>query len=155
MCRAAEWEEYVVGRGTTLLTSRCQVEANYLNERIFKRLSITSVKDDVEDDINDRPPLILTESSFSEKDYGSCLQNYKRRLQLDDERGPSAHGDLTFLVNVTMSPWPTDPDFLSELAKSFRKIAEEEVKVWMTRSSSAQALPPFLPSRCHDHGAKG
>ena len=107
-----------------MLTSRPQVEANYLNERIFKRLSVTSMDDDVAD-----RPLFLTQSKFGEKEYGSCLQHYKRRLQLDDGSERGAHGDLTFLVNVTMSPWPTDSPFLSELAESFRKIAEEEVKV--------------------------
>lgn len=111
-----------------MLTSRPQVEANYLNERIFKRLSVTSM-----DDVVTERPLFLTQSSFGEKEYGSCLQHYKRRLQLDDGSGRGARGDLKFLVNVTMSPWPTDSPFLYDLTKSFREIAEEEVKVWSRR----------------------
>lgn len=107
-----------------MLTKLAQVEANYLNERIFKRLSVTSMDDDVTE-----KPLFLTQSRFGEKEYGSCLQHYKRRLQLDDGSGRGARGDLTFLSNVTMSPWPTDSPFLSELAESFRKVAEEEVQV--------------------------
>jgi hypothetical protein len=102
-----------------------QGEANYLNQRIFKRLSYT-----IEDDatpISDRP-LFLTSSSFSEKAYGKCLTNFKRRLELSNNDHP-AHGDLSFLVNVTMSPWPTDSPFLESLVTSFRKIAEDEVQV--------------------------
>jgi hypothetical protein len=102
-----------------------QGEANYLNQRIFQRLSYT--KEDDETPISDRP-LFLTSSSFSEKAYGKCLTNLKRRLELSNEEHP-AHGDLMFLVNVTMSPWPTDSPFLESLVTSFRKIAEEEVQV--------------------------
>lgn len=127
--------------GAPLLTSRPQVEANYLNERIFKRLSVTSMADGIKD-----RPLFLTQSSFGEKDYGSCLRHYKRRLQLDDGSGQGAHGDLKFLVNVTMSPWPTDSPFLSEITESFRKIAEEEVKVGCGRV--------LLLSRFRDNSVK-
>src|SRR5690606_10350721 len=44
------------------------VEANYLNTRIFNRLSITKMEDDVQS-----RPLILTSTSFSQKAYGGCL----------------------------------------------------------------------------------
>ncbi|KAG6354646.1 hypothetical protein INS49_004664 [Diaporthe citri] len=115
------------------------VEANYLNERIFKRLSVTSV-----DDVVTERPLFLTQSSFGEKEYGSCLQHYKRRLQLDDGSGRGAHGDLKFLVNVTMSPWPTDSPFLSALAESFREIAEEEVKRCIQRNTVTPSIHGFV-----------
>lgn len=130
-----------------MLTSGPQVEANYLNERIFKRLSVTSMGDVVKE-----RPLFLTQSTFGEKEYGSCLQNYKRRLQLDDGSGRGAHGDLKFLVNVTMSPWPTDSSFLSGLTESFREIAEEEVKVWCDRLLLLCPPPPL--SRFCGHRAK-
>jgi hypothetical protein len=81
----------------------------------------------MKDIVQDRP-LFLTSSTFGETTYGKCLQSYKRRLKLVDGENPS-RGDLTFLVNVTMSPWPTDQDFLGGLAQDFRRVAEEEVKV--------------------------
>lgn len=119
-----------------MLTSRSQGEANYLNERIFKRLSVTSMNDNVED-----TPMFLTQSSFGEKEYGSCLRKFKHRLQLDDKNGRGARGDLSFLSNVTMSPWPTDPNFLGKLIESFEKIAEEEIQVC---SGRALFLSPLL-----------
>ncbi|RKK49227.1 hypothetical protein BFJ67_g6992 [Fusarium oxysporum f. sp. cepae] len=115
-------------------------EANYLNQRIFKRLSYT-----IEDDatpISDRP-LFLTSSSFSEKAYGKCLTNFKRRLELSNNDHP-AHGDLSFLVNVTMSPWPTDSPFLESLVTSFRKIAEEEVHHVLARNIEKPDIHGFV-----------
>ncbi|KNB16110.1 hypothetical protein FOXG_14576 [Fusarium oxysporum f. sp. lycopersici 4287] len=113
---------------------------NYLNQRIFKRLSYT-----IEDDatpISDRP-LFLTSSSFSEKAYGKCLTNFKRRLELSNNDHP-AHGDLSFLVNVTMSPWPTDSPFLESLVTSFRKIAEEEVQHVLARNIEKPDIHGFV-----------
>ncbi|KAJ9415095.1 pyridoxal phosphate-dependent transferase [Fusarium oxysporum] len=115
-------------------------QANYLNQRIFKRLSYT-----IEDDatpISDRP-LFLTSSSFSEKAYGKCLTNFKRRLELSNNDHP-AHGDLSFLVNVTMSPWPTDSPFLESLVTSFRKIAEEEVQHVLARNIEKPDIHGFV-----------
>ncbi|KAJ0143070.1 Uncharacterized protein HZ326_14117 [Fusarium oxysporum f. sp. albedinis] len=115
-------------------------EANYLNQRIFKRLSYT-----IEDDatpISDRP-LFLTSSSFSEKAYGKCLTNFKRRLELSNNDHP-AHGDLSFLVNVTMSPWPTDSPFLESLVTSFRKIAEDEVQHVLARNIEKPDIHGFV-----------
>ncbi|EXM19045.1 hypothetical protein FOTG_12836 [Fusarium oxysporum f. sp. vasinfectum 25433] len=115
-------------------------EANYLNQRIFKRLSYT-IEDDVTP-ISDRP-LFLTSSSFSEKAYGKCLTNFKRRLELSNNDHP-AHGDLSFLVNVTMSPWPTDSPFLESLVTSFRKIAEEEVQHVLARNIEKPDIHGFV-----------
>ncbi|KAF9769130.1 hypothetical protein IL306_013492 [Fusarium sp. DS 682] len=115
-------------------------EANYLNQRIFQRLSYT-----IEDDpkpISDRP-LFLTSSSFSEKAYGKCLTNFKRRLELSSEENPP-HGDLSFLVNVTMSPWPTDSPFLESLVTSFRQIAEEELKHVVARNTETPDFHGFV-----------
>ena len=104
-------------------------EANYLNQCIFQRLSVTSMNDVVA-----TRPLFLTSSTFGEATYGKCLESYKRRLQLVNGEDP-ARGDLTFLVNVTMSPWPTDQDFLGSLAEDFRRVANEEVKVSVNGST--------------------
>ncbi|KAI1774360.1 pyridoxal phosphate-dependent transferase [Hypoxylon cercidicola] len=113
-------------------------EANYLNQRIFKRLSATSVAD-----MESPPKLFLTSSSFSEDAYGRCLANFKRRLQLDDGTKP-AHGDLTFLVNVTMSPWPTDFPFLEKMVQEFRKIADEEVNRCLIRNEIKPTFHGFV-----------
>ncbi|KAG5762728.1 hypothetical protein H9Q72_009164 [Fusarium xylarioides] len=115
-------------------------EANYLNQRIFQRLSYT--KEDDKTPISDRP-LFLTSSSFGENAYGKCLTNFKQRLELSNKEHP-AHGDLTFLVNVTMSPWPTDSPFLESLVTSFRKIAEEEVQHVLTRNIKKPDIHGFV-----------
>lgn len=111
-----------------------QNEANYLNQRIFQRLSVTSMSDVVA-----TRPLFLTSSTFGEATYGKCLESYKRRLQLVYGENP-ARGDLSFLVNVTMSPWPTDQGFLNTLAEDFRRIANEEVKVSLTVQVTAEKM---------------
>ncbi|KAF4501132.1 L-tyrosine decarboxylase [Fusarium agapanthi] len=116
------------------------VEANYLSERIFQRLSYT-IEDD-ETPISDRP-LFLTSSSFGEKAYGKCMTNFKRCLELSNKEYP-AHGDLKFLVNVTMRPWPTDSPFLESLVTSFRKIAEEEVHHVLTRNVETPDFHGFV-----------
>lgn len=113
-------------------------EANYLNQRIFSRLSVTST----EDKILERP-LFLTSSVFEEDAYGKCLSAYKTRLQLDDGVTP-ARGDLRFLVNVTMSPWPTDSPFLEALAASFRQIAQEEVERAQKRNTLTPDIHGFV-----------
>ncbi|KAM0513536.1 hypothetical protein ACHAPE_007800 [Trichoderma viride] len=113
-------------------------EANYLNQRIFQRLSVTSMNDVVA-----TRPLFLTSSTFGEVTYGNCLKSYKRRLQLVDGKDP-ARGDLTFLVNVTMSPWPTDQDFLGSLAEDFRRVANEEVEKCIVRNKIEPDIHGFV-----------
>ncbi|KAL2157887.1 hypothetical protein VTH06DRAFT_4940 [Thermothelomyces fergusii] len=107
-------------------------EVNYLNQRIYERTSIRSLKDNPED-----CPIILMTSVFSHDVFGRCLDALKKRLQVDDGSGHcrGARGDMRFLVNVTMSPWPTDPEFLTGIMKSFRQIAEEEVKNCLKRNT--------------------
>ncbi|KAG4261787.1 hypothetical protein FPRO03_11255 [Fusarium proliferatum] len=115
-------------------------EKERIREKILGRLSYT-----IEDDktpISDRP-LFLTSSSFGEKPYGKCLTNFKQRLELSNKEH-TAHGDLTFLVNVTMSPWPTDSPFLESLVTSFRKIAEEEVQHVLTRNTENPDIHGFV-----------
>ncbi|KAK4168147.1 pyridoxal phosphate-dependent transferase [Cladorrhinum sp. PSN259] len=104
-------------------------EANYLNQWIFSQLSVLSEKDVVEE-----RPLFLTSSEFSEKAYGECLEDFKVRLGLTTADNKPAPGDLRFLVNVTMSPWPTSPNFLKEMVKDFRFTAEKGVRRCIKRN---------------------
>jgi hypothetical protein len=46
-------------------------EANYLNNRIFDRLSLTKIAEEPMD-----VPLFLSSTQFAQKDYGSCVKNY-------------------------------------------------------------------------------
>ncbi|KAK4245017.1 L-tyrosine decarboxylase [Corynascus novoguineensis] len=116
-------------------------EANYLNQRIFEKTSVTSMKDKIED-----RPLFLTSSLFEHKAYGKCLETLKKRLQLDDGSGPcpGARGDMSFLVNVTMSPWPTDPDFLQNVVNDFRNIANDAMNRCVKRNRLTPDIHGFV-----------
>lgn len=85
-------------------------------------------------------------SVFPRKAYQKCLDTLKRRLQLDDGSGNcrDARGDMRFLVNVTMTPWPTDPDFIGGLMKSFRQIANEEVERCVKRNTVTPDIHRFV-----------
>ncbi|KAK5994151.1 L-tyrosine decarboxylase [Cladobotryum mycophilum] len=114
-------------------------EANYLNQRIFQRLSVTTTKDKVAD-----RPLFLTSSTFREEAYGECLRNYKRHLHLVDENGDAVPGDLTFLVNVTMNPWPTSNEFLDKVVADFKKVAEDEMERSIIRNKTTPDKHSFV-----------
>ncbi|KAL8284400.1 hypothetical protein RB597_001861 [Gaeumannomyces tritici] len=113
-------------------------EANYLNQWIFSKLSVASKKDVVEE-----RPLFLTSSVFSEKAYGECLETFKERLGLSSSDF-RAQGDMRFLVNVTMSPWPTSPDFMTSLAKDFKSVAEVGVKRVIKRNMLTPDIHGFV-----------
>ncbi|KAH8426863.1 uncharacterized protein LDX57_004590 [Aspergillus melleus] len=110
-------------------------EANYLNSRIFKRLSITSLNDQVEE-----KPMFLTESRFTESAYGDCLRKYKKRLGL----GSDAVGDLVSLINVTMSPWPSDSTAMTNMVNGFKRIAGEEVQRCLKRNMPSPDIHGFV-----------
>ncbi|KXH51499.1 hypothetical protein CNYM01_07651 [Colletotrichum nymphaeae SA-01] len=118
-------------------------EANYLNQWIFSKLSVSSEKDVVKE-----RPLFLTSSEFGEKAYGKCLETFKLRLGLKttDKEGnvKPSRGSLRFLVNVTMSPWPTSPDFMSRMVEEFRKIAERGVKRVIIRNKRTPDFHGFV-----------
>ncbi|KAM3426402.1 hypothetical protein MY4824_009988 [Beauveria thailandica] len=118
-------------------------EANYLNQWIFSKLSVLSEKDVVKD-----RPLFLTSSEFGEESYGKCLETFKLRLGLKttDQEGNvnASRGDLRFLSNVTMSPWPTSPDFLSAMVEDFRKVAERGVERCLIRNTLTPDLHGFV-----------
>ena len=93
-------------------------EANYLNARIYNRLSLKSMTEKLE-----HRKAIIMSSVLSQKEYGACLTRFKERL------GLSGQDDLYVLVNVSMSPFVSPSNFEQVLADAFREVAEEEVKV--------------------------
>ncbi|PHH78122.1 hypothetical protein CDD82_3195 [Ophiocordyceps australis] len=111
------------GRVNTYLS-----EANYLNARLFKRMSVTSTKDDAA-----KTPFYLTETTLDQHTYGKCLESFKRRLHLVHPHGPAV-GNLGCLVNVTMSPWPKTNAFMKGLVDDFKRVAAEEVKHCILRN---------------------
>ncbi|KAI0060318.1 pyridoxal-dependent decarboxylase domain protein [Artomyces pyxidatus] len=108
-------------------------EANYLNARIYEKLSFHKLSDS----LNDRKVIVMS-TVFSQKEYGACLMNFKERL------GLSGDGNLVVLVNVSMSPFASPINFEKVLADAFRETAEEEVKVSLTRNIAAPALHAFV-----------
>lgn len=89
--------------------------------------------------------MYLTSSVFGEKTYGKCLETYKKRLQLvDPGTGEPVRGDLRALVNVTMSPWPTDTDLLKKMIDSFMDVARQEVKRCETRNTVKPCIHGFV-----------
>ncbi|KAK4196720.1 putative L-tyrosine decarboxylase [Triangularia verruculosa] len=74
----------------------------------------------------------LNQWIFSQLSVAS--ENDPTRLGLDDGGATSTRGDLRFLVNVTMSPWPTSPDFMTRLVRSFRDVALKGVERCIKRN---------------------
>lgn len=95
------------------------LEANYFMQRIVESLSVDSPGDDPT-----KIPLYLTSTEFSTDLYGECAAKFKERLGLKD-----GTQDLFVLRNVVMSPFPTEKDFIAELAGIFKKVALEAVSV--------------------------
>lgn len=94
-------------------------EANYLMQRVVEALSVDSPTDDPT-----KIPLYLTSTEFSDELYGDCKKHFLKRLGLEDSTN-----DLMVLRNVVMSPFPTDGNFISQLADIFYKTVEAETKV--------------------------
>ncbi|KAE9396101.1 PLP-dependent transferase [Gymnopus androsaceus JB14] len=108
--------------------NRDVVCGNDLNRRIFERLSIVSPTQTLKD-----KPLFLTSTVFSQKNYGSCLRTYKRRLGLD----ASSNLDLYSLINVVMSPFPTENEFTAKIIEALGEVIKEEAETsvsWNTVS---------------------
>lgn len=93
-------------------------EANNLNRRIVNRLSISSPNK-----LPAEVPFFLTSTEFLQHEYGDCATNFKKRLGLKGDT------NLFVLRNVTMSPFPTEKNFIAKLAKIFEDVAKEEVAV--------------------------
>ncbi|RPB27258.1 PLP-dependent transferase [Terfezia boudieri ATCC MYA-4762] len=99
-------------------------EANYLNTRIFQRLSLGSKEDKAQE-----RSLILTSSNFEQQTYRECLDLFKSRLGLKGDQ------DLSVLITVTMSPWPTANNFIKVIADEFEKVAREEIQGVLKRNA--------------------
>lgn len=67
------------------------VEANFLNTRIYQRLSVQTVKDDLKD-----RPIIILRTELKQADYMGALDNFKSRI------GLSGSENLVVLSNVSM-----------------------------------------------------
>ena len=94
-------------------------EANYLSTRVIEALSI-----DKPTDVPTELPLVLTSTAFEHELYGECAIHFQKRLGLE----PSLL-DLMVMRNVVMSAFPTERNFIGELAQIFRKTVEENVEV--------------------------
>ncbi|KAL1744050.1 hypothetical protein HDZ31DRAFT_82975 [Schizophyllum fasciatum] len=114
-------------------------EANYLNNRIFERLSLTSVGERPED-----IPIFLTATVFDRKDYGDCLDEYKRRLGLETESKQS----LFVLRHVVMSPFQGAGDFVQDICKMFQKTLEEEITNVVKRNTVSPQTHQFVVQGC-------
>ncbi|PPR01984.1 hypothetical protein CVT24_011111 [Panaeolus cyanescens] len=100
-------------------------EANYLNKCIFDRLSVTGV-DKRPQDI----PIFITSTVFAHKDYGHCLDSFKKRLGLETDSSQ----DLFVLRNVVMSPFQAAADFTGKVTEIFRQTLEQEMKHVVARN---------------------
>jgi len=110
-------------------------EASYLNARIIERLSISRVDDEAR-----TKPVILMGTELDDQRYGKCLQNFKKRLGLDEDDSASLAG----LCNVSMTPFPTTGNFILELTDAFRRVAEEEVENCWKRVNVVAAIHSFV-----------
>ena len=94
-------------------------EANYLMQRVVEDLSVDEPTDDPT-----KIPLYLTSTEFSDELYGECKKHFVKRLGLE-----SSSTDLMVLRNVVMSPFPTDRNFIGNLARIFYDKVEGHVQV--------------------------
>jgi hypothetical protein len=108
-------------------------EANFLNRRIFERLSVTEPSEDPRE-----VPLYLTSTTFAQADYKECATHFKQRL------GLVGNQDLLVLRNVVMNPFTTSKDFMKDLAKIFQEVLEEEVLTVRERNEAKPEKHSFL-----------
>ncbi|EJD55402.1 PLP-dependent transferase [Auricularia subglabra TFB-10046 SS5] len=101
-------------------------EANYLNSRIFDRLSLTSVGEKPQD-----IPLFLSSTVFALADYGDCVINYRRRMGLETE----SNQGLFVLRNVVMSPFQAAGNYAQQIANLFQATLDEEVQIVVARNT--------------------
>ncbi|KAL1744697.1 pyridoxal phosphate-dependent transferase [Schizophyllum fasciatum] len=109
-------------------------EANYLNSRIFDRLSLTGVGERPQD-----IQMFLSATTFGREDYAECADEFKRRLGLETE----SEQDLFVLRNVVMSPFQAAGDFVQNLAGIFQATLEDEVKVIVKRNTISPQIHQF------------
>lgn len=95
-------------------------EANYLNRRVFDRLSVTDLTQDP-----DKTPMFISSTIMRSEDYGECMRKFKERVGLETESGV----DLYVLRHAVMSPFQNGAGFASRLADTFKEVLEECLKV--------------------------
>ena len=95
-------------------------EANYLNNSIFHRLSITAPGI-----LPETIPMFISSSTFEYEHYGECVQHFKERLGLEIE----SQQDLFVLRNVVMTPFQTAGGFVQTIANIFQDVLVEEMQV--------------------------
>ncbi|CAG8594715.1 7893_t:CDS:2 [Cetraspora pellucida] len=110
-------------------------EANYLNQRLFEKFSLTSYRQ-----ANKSKPLILTSTVLKQSAYGHCLTNFKNRLGLKGDQ------DLYVLINVVMSPWPTEFDFIYTLTNTFKESLKELAELSAIRNTKIPICTNRIPS---------
>ncbi|KZT07470.1 PLP-dependent transferase [Laetiporus sulphureus 93-53] len=93
-------------------------EANFLNQRIYERLSIRRVTDDM-----NLKPVIVVGSIFEQATYKGCLTRFKQRLGLD----PEDPTDLHVYSSVAMSPFVME-NLIEVVGDAFQHVAEEEIE---------------------------
>ncbi|KAI0766192.1 PLP-dependent transferase [Trametes elegans] len=110
-------------------------EANYLNNSIFHRLSITAPGV-----LPETIPMFLSSTTFAYKDYRDCVQHYKKRMGLETE----SRQDLFLLRNVVMSPFQTAGNFVQKLADTFQKVLVEEMEHVVARNTITPQTHSFI-----------
>ncbi|THU76237.1 PLP-dependent transferase [Dendrothele bispora CBS 962.96] len=110
------------------------VQANFLNDRLYERLSVRKARDV----INDKP-LIINRTVLKQSAYGDTLQTLKKRMNVNEGKE-----DVVALSNVSMSPFPTTGQFLQDMMGEFRKVAEQEIKNCLVRIKERPAVHVFL-----------
>ncbi|KAH9482174.1 L-tyrosine decarboxylase [Psilocybe cubensis] len=108
-------------------------EANWLNNRIFQRFSVTSAEENPL-----HTPFFLSSTTLKQSEYGVCATEVKRRMGLVGDQ------DVIVLRNVVMSPFTTTNDFVGTLANTFQKIVEEEVEYARIRNDMKPSIHTFL-----------
>ncbi|KAH9482182.1 L-tyrosine decarboxylase [Psilocybe cubensis] len=108
-------------------------EANWLNNRIFQRFSVTSAEENPLD-----TPFFLSSTTLKQSEYGVCAAEVKRRMGLVGDQ------DVIVLRNVVMSPFTATNDFVGTLANTFQKIVEEEVEYARIRNDMKPSIHTFL-----------
>ncbi|KAH9884505.1 PLP-dependent transferase [Cubamyces lactineus] len=115
-------------------------EANYLNNRVFSRFSVTSPKVDPK-----TVDLFLSSTVFAQDDYGDCVRNFQTRMGLETD----SRQDLFVLRNVVMSPFQSAGDFVQTLAETFQAGLEEEVKNVVARNTVSPQIHDFTMQGIH------
>ncbi|KAL0573075.1 hypothetical protein V5O48_008886 [Marasmius crinis-equi] len=118
------------------------VEASFLNRRLFKRFSVSRIREG-EAGLNEKP-LILMPMKFLRGKYGDVLSKFKERMGLVESIEGDVDEELYALSNVSMSPWPTANGFLKTMAEAFKRVAEEEIQTTLVRVLDEPSMHSFV-----------